>query len=446
LPPETEVVYESRALTGQLDVEFDIGPGYYNFVDVRYIGEPVLRSRIIEVNQNVTYINQTVNVTNITYKNKTVYNYGPDLNTVNQFSSRPVQTLKLERQSNVDVATAAKSGGLTKVQGNSLVVAAPLEIKKAGAGKELAPPTVKTRVAQPKFEKGWSVAGDASAQQQLKEKIKTQDLKKIPPPTAGGNVAPAAGAGASVAPGTSAAPAMAGSPFEKGKGKGKGKQGEPFQAGASASPGGAMTSPATGPEFGKKGKGKNKGAEQFQPGAATSPMTSPAAESATGAPPEYGKRGKGKGREQFGAQATTPAPTTGAEGMGKPEGKHKGIQNVAPRSGGPANPPENFNEPSGKSKKSFEQPPAGTPPAGPPPYGEGRGKHKQIEQPTSGMSPGAQGAAGPQGEPSGEGRGKHKAEGVNVQPGNEPVAPETGAAKHEGKGKGQAQSPTPGPQ
>jgi hypothetical protein len=444
LPPETEVVYESRALTGQLDVEFDIGPGYYNFVDVRYIGEPVLRSRIIEVNQNVTYINQTVNVTNITYKNKTVYNYGPDLNTVNQFSSRPVQTLKLERQSNVDVASAAKSGSLTKVQGNSLVVAAPLEIKKAGAGKELAPPTVKTRVAQPKFEKGWSVAGDASAQQQLKEKIKTQDLKKIPPPTAGGNVAPAAGA--SVAPGTSAAPAIAGSPFEKGKGKGKGKQGEPFQAAASASPGGAMTSSATGPEFGKKGKGKNKGAEQFQPGAATSPMTSPAAESATGAPPEYGKRGKGKGREQFGAQATTPAPTTGAEGMGKPEGKHKGIQNVAPSSGGPANPPENFNEPSGKSKKSFEQPPAGTSPAGPPPYGEGRGKHKQIEQPTSGMSPSAQGAAGPQGEPSGEGRGKHKAEGVNVQPGNEPVAPQTGAAKHEGKGKGQAQSPTPGPQ
>src|SRR5207248_11697437 len=57
LPPETETVYESRPLTGHLDVEFDIGPGYYNFVDARYIGEPVLRSRIVDVNQNVTYIN-----------------------------------------------------------------------------------------------------------------------------------------------------------------------------------------------------------------------------------------------------------------------------------------------------------------------------------------------------------------------------------------------------
>jgi len=107
LPPETEVVYESRPLTGHLDIEFDIGPSCYNFVDVRYIGEPVLRSRIVAYEQNVTYITQTVNVTNITYKNKTVYNYGPDLNTVNQFSSRPIQKLKLKRQANVDVATAA---------------------------------------------------------------------------------------------------------------------------------------------------------------------------------------------------------------------------------------------------------------------------------------------------------------------------------------------------
>jgi len=84
LPPETEYVYTSRPLTGHLDVEFDIGPGYYNFVDVRFIGEPVLRSRIVPVQQNVTYINQTVNVTNITYKNKIVYNYGPDINVVNQ--------------------------------------------------------------------------------------------------------------------------------------------------------------------------------------------------------------------------------------------------------------------------------------------------------------------------------------------------------------------------
>src|SRR5438093_11325035 len=71
LPPRGggEVVYESGPISGQVDVEFDIGPDYYNFVDVRYIGEPVLRERIVETRLNVTYITQTVNVTNITYSN-----------------------------------------------------------------------------------------------------------------------------------------------------------------------------------------------------------------------------------------------------------------------------------------------------------------------------------------------------------------------------------------
>src|SRR5881398_917108 len=59
LPPETSSVVESRPLTGHLDVEFNIGPEYYNFVDVRYIGEPVLRERIVAPAQNITYIQQT---------------------------------------------------------------------------------------------------------------------------------------------------------------------------------------------------------------------------------------------------------------------------------------------------------------------------------------------------------------------------------------------------
>jgi hypothetical protein len=430
LPPETEVVYESHPLTGQLDIEFDIGPAYYNFVDVRYIGEPVLRSRLVPYEQNVTYVTQTVNVTNITYKNKTVYNYGPDLNTVNQFSSRPVQQLKLERQSNVDVGAAAKSFGLTKVQGNQLVVAAPQEINKTAASAP--PPKLKAKVDQPKVEKGWSIAGDENAKNQLKEKIKTQDSNKIPPPNIGGNAAAASG--------SSAAPAIAGSAFEKGKGKGKGKnkQADQFQAGAgaSASPGAAaaMTSAgenATMPEQGQgkgKGKGKNRGADQAQAGAVGStmtspgesvampeqgqgkgkrknraadqsqagpaglPMTAPGAESSMSAPPETGKRGKGKRSEQFGGTGPTAAPPTGAEETNQPQGKRKGMQNAGSSPGGPANPPpENFDQPRGKQQQG-----------------------ETLKAP--------------------------------------PQVGETGAAKHEGRGRGQGQgqgpatTPTPGPQ
>src|SRR5207245_5672893 len=143
-----ELACGGRPVTAHLHVYFDNGSGYSDFLEGRYIGQAVLRSRIIHVSQNVTYNNQTVNVTNITYKNKTVYNYGPDLNVVNQYSSRPIQKLKLEREANIDITAAAKSGGLMKVQGNALMVAAPTTIKKSTT--QIAPPSVKTRVAEAK--------------------------------------------------------------------------------------------------------------------------------------------------------------------------------------------------------------------------------------------------------------------------------------------------------
>ena len=237
LPPRGHVVYEDRPITSQVDVEFDIGPSCYNFIDVRYIGEPVLRERIIERSQNVTYVNQTVNVTNITHKNKVVYNYGPDFNVVSARSSRPIQRLKLERQSNVDFSVAAKSGAMTKVEGDRLVVGAPLTIRKSA--KQVAPPTVKVKVAQAKLDHGWSGVSDPKAQEQLKKKMQTEDSKKIPPPTGGasravqaaGSASPVVSASpaasstpgtvtspvASVAPATSASPAVSASPFGKGR-------------------------------------------------------------------------------------------------------------------------------------------------------------------------------------------------------------------------------------
>ena len=45
---------KAAPISGQVDIEFDIGPAYYNFVDVRYIGEPRLRERIYEPSRNVT--------------------------------------------------------------------------------------------------------------------------------------------------------------------------------------------------------------------------------------------------------------------------------------------------------------------------------------------------------------------------------------------------------
>jgi hypothetical protein len=254
LPPrEPGVVYEGQPIGVNVDVVFDIGPEYYNFCDVRFIGEPVLRDRILPPVQNVTYITNTVNVTNIYVQNNVVYNYGPDYNVVNTYSSRPIQRLAIERQTPTNLTSAVKSGTLTKVQGNKLLVAAPQKLTKAAP--TVKPPAVKARVAQPKIEHGWK---GVSNRAELEQKIKTENPKNVPPPTRaaareGGSPPPAGGsspAGAErgpavapgprgkagrVAPGGTAPPSLGGSPsqFERGKGR----RGARPRPGATAMPG-----------------------------------------------------------------------------------------------------------------------------------------------------------------------------------------------------------------
>jgi uncharacterized protein DUF6600 len=406
LPPGGPgVVYEGQPIGGAVDVEFDIGPEYYNFCDVRYIGEPVLRERIVDVRQNVTFINQTVNVTNITVKNNTVYNYGPDINVVNQHSSRPVQRLHLERQENVDVASAAKSGGITKVQGNNLVVAAPRRITKPA--QAVAPPQLKAKVSQPKIENGWAGI-NPNEQAQLKQKIKTEDRSKIPPPTGAG----AAAAGQATAGGSPATGARPTSPSRAVGARGEQRLREQTQPGASAA---ATGSPATATERGKQ-RGK--------PGATPS-VVGPTANAEGAANSPAPERGRHKGR------MATPAtaPTAGAEGVTAPEGRRKGFErgNVGPTPpAGAGSPSENLNETRGRHEHGGQ--PGVAPTA-----------------PQAGL-PGAQaGPPGAQGGPAGEGRGKHRAEEVGVQPTG---ASPTGAAretKHEGKGKAEKGSPAPTP-
>lgn len=179
LPPQGGgVVYEGRAITGAVDVTFGIGPLYYNFVDIRYIGEPVLRGRLIPRSRNVTIINNTVNVTNITYNNTTVINHGPDLNRVNQYSTRPIQRLTLQRETNISADVAGRRGNLNRVNGNTLMVAAPAVQKSQ---QKLAPKQVKAKVEKPKLEKGWQ--GINNRQQVEQEMKKEGNAQNVPPPT-----------------------------------------------------------------------------------------------------------------------------------------------------------------------------------------------------------------------------------------------------------------------
>ena len=177
LPPSREYVYEGRPITGHVDVEFDIGPLYYNFVDIRYIGEPVLRERLVPPQQNINIVNRTVNVTNITYNNSTVYNYGPDLNRVNQFSTRPVQRLSIQRETNVTANVQGAKGNLNRVSGNQFVVVAPSIQKSA---EKVAPKQVKAKVQQAKVEHGWQ---GVSNREQIQTAMKNENPKNVPAPS-----------------------------------------------------------------------------------------------------------------------------------------------------------------------------------------------------------------------------------------------------------------------
>jgi hypothetical protein len=473
LPPRGPgIVYEGQPIGGQVDIEFDIGPQYYNFCDVRFIGEPVLRDRILPVSENITYIDNTVNVTNISVQNNVVYNYGPDYNVVNAYSTRPIQRLSVERQAAPNLAVAAKSGALTRVQGDKLLVAAPQKITKPAPG--IAPPRVKTKIAQPKVEHGW--AGVANAEQ-IKQKIKTENPKNIPPPTrpaapgrAAAGISPAASPGAIASPAATApvapgrkgrpgrmppgataappgilpSPGATASPFERGRGRAR--------PGALGTPAGSPTglSPAPGATASPFERGKARS----RPGALGTPTGSPAegispAPGATASPFE-----QGRGRARPGAQPgfTPPGPPTGAASPAMERSPGVG------------------REPGKPGRGRFEASP--TPPSGGPPQGGGPsrqpgvattapeetqppGKHRgQLERPTPAMNRPEQGAAGVPGQPPGppgEARGPQRGQGAgHAQPGGaprgaSPAETAQGHAKPEhGKKKGE-ESPPPGP-
>ncbi|KAF5407508.1 MAG: hypothetical protein Udaeo2_23740 [Candidatus Udaeobacter sp.] len=430
LPPRGPgVVYEGRPIGPQVDIEFDIGPEYYNFCEVRYIGEPVLRNYIAPRVQNVTYINNTVNVTNITVQNNVVYNYGPNYETLSAHSNRPIQRLNIERQSATNLSAAAKSGALTKVQGNKLLVAAPAKLAKAPPTAK--PPAVKTKVAQPKLNRGWAGVPNEA---QLKQKIKTENPKNVPPPTGAaargaGSPPPAVGAGPT-APAAGGAPPI--SPGPRGKpGRGPG--------GAAATPAGRPAGGASPSPF-ERGKRPGGPGGRPQPGATTSPAGAPVRTPMQSfrpspPPPEQGRQQRGRFSPAPKPGQTGGAANTPEQGRGKAFGTERGetpppagpgarerrggTEQGQPGYGQPGTPPGGAGPGEARGGKERGQPgahkPPTTPPAGPGP-GEARGGRERGQgaygQP-AGQPKGGAPAAAEQGQGQGKPeRGKKKGEGT----------------------------------
>ena len=330
LPPRggDEFVDESRPINSQVDLEFDIGPSYYNFVDVRYIGEPVLRERIVEPNLNITYISNTVNVTNISYTNSMVYNYGPDYNTLSRYSTRPIRRMTLEREANVDPAVAAKSKSLIKVQGDRLVVAAPLSLQKPPT--PIAPKTVKEKIAKSPIERGWNDVSDPKVQAEMKQKMKSEDPKNVPPPkikprdqaeaqspATASPAAPISGTTPAMAPnpaasGRPAATAAVATPAAMTPDKGKGKD----RRSENASPMATAVAPVR-PAMTPPGKAKK------EPGEKLAPAVSPSSGSVPGTSPVSAPV-KPRDRQQPPPSALTTSPD--GTPVKEPQMRDKGVK------------------------------------------------------------------------------------------------------------------------
>ena len=78
LPPEAQ--FDRRiGIRNWADNYYDIGPGQYAFVPTNEFGRQLPPSEIVPRERNVTIINQTTNVTNITYNNSLDRRSRPEL-------------------------------------------------------------------------------------------------------------------------------------------------------------------------------------------------------------------------------------------------------------------------------------------------------------------------------------------------------------------------------
>ena len=160
LPPETFVGVDVGGvgfgfhIGGDCDTAYGIGPGYYHFVPVGYIGARDYRSYYVNRNNNFTIINNTRNVTNIVVNNQAgagrfgrVHTGGPSFAAVNAQARTPVQRMTLTR---------SNRAGNAQVNGNRLAVFAP-RMAVAPGGSTFRPRTVSENLSSVQVNRGTSI-------------------------------------------------------------------------------------------------------------------------------------------------------------------------------------------------------------------------------------------------------------------------------------------------
>ncbi len=164
-----------------VDVQYDIGPQNYCFVDTHNFGAPVLGEVCLPPERNFVIIENTVNVTNI-YRRRgpdrfVVFNHGPDYNFISAHSERPIQQLRIDRHDDIGFLQNGIHGGgnANQVRNGVFSVAAPGITRGPINFAQVKPAKVKQTIERPEVIHGWSHAGgDPAVIQRLHEKFQQQ--------------------------------------------------------------------------------------------------------------------------------------------------------------------------------------------------------------------------------------------------------------------------------
>lgn len=189
LPPEARWS-STIGFSTWTDSYYDIGPSYYSFVPMHsFATRSSLRPFIVDRRQNVTYIDRSVNITNISYRQNVVNNIfvgGPDPARIDRFGDNRIRRLTLRRDDDGfrrnwldnDRNRGPRDGrdfrSLSRIESDQLVVAAPSVRRENTPGL---PPRVRERLESPEVDRGWRNLGDPAMAERLRGRQR-EDLAK----------------------------------------------------------------------------------------------------------------------------------------------------------------------------------------------------------------------------------------------------------------------------
>jgi hypothetical protein len=169
LPPESSFSV-NVGVHPWCDSYYDIGPLAFAFIRIGDFTRPSYRGFWLPPQQNLGFFNRTTNITNITYNNNVINNYGPDYQKVSQLVQQRGGQQIPNYKINFAGQNQANAAFKTSVQGNQLTVVAPPQTLKPIATVK---PQVAKELGKAQVDRGWRNVPDAQAQQ-LRQQLAQQ--------------------------------------------------------------------------------------------------------------------------------------------------------------------------------------------------------------------------------------------------------------------------------